>query len=73
MFEETDWAIVTPGLVFIDSAIKADGTILTEEEFHNYLRKKGFKELSNGKHSDGWFLCTGKDIARAYVILMNDL
>ncbi len=70
-FEETMWASVTPGIVFVDSAIKPDGTILTETEFHNYLREKGFIELSTKKHSTGWFLCEKSDIVDAYNNLMN--
>lgn len=71
VFQETEWAPVTPGIVFVDTAVKPDGRILSEPEFYEYLRKKGVKELSAEKDGIGWFMCEKADIIEAYNYLMN--
>ena len=47
-------------VVFIDSAMKNDGSTFTDHDIHRYLRKKGF---SNPEGE--WFKCTVKDLKAA--------
>ena len=70
-FEETTWATVCPEIIFVGTAAKPDGGILTEKDFHKYLKSKGYEELHSRKHSEGWYLCSKEEIEEAYSYLME--
>ena len=71
IFEETEWASLTPDIVMVDTAEKEDGSILTSAEFHEYLRQQGYKELTSGIDHCGWFRCETEDIIAAYKHLIK--
>ena len=71
IFEETEWASLTPDIIMVDSAEKEDGGILTSVEFHEYLRQQGYKELESGIDHCGWFRCEPEDIIAAYKHLIG--
>ena len=72
IFMESEWARLTPEIILIDSAIKKDGSILTEMEFHNYLRNKGYKELQSGIDCLGWFCCEPNEVIESYRYLIEN-
>ena len=71
IFDETEWAGLTPDIIMVDTAVKADGSILTATEFHQYLRQQGFRELESGIDHRGWFRCEPEDILKSYAHLIG--
>lgn len=49
-------------IVFEESAMRHDGTVITDHEIHRYLRSKGIKN-PNGE----WFACSVKEVQAAYI------
>ncbi len=49
-------------IVFEESAMRNDGTVITDHEIHRYLRSKGIKN-PNGE----WFACSVKEVQAAYI------
>ncbi|MBE7535777.1 MAG: DEAD/DEAH box helicase family protein [Anaerolineales bacterium] len=49
-------------IVFEESAMHNDGTVITDYEIHRYLRSKGVKN-PNGE----WFACSVKEVQAAYI------
>lgn len=52
--------------VFIDSAMKNDGSSFSDHDIHRYLRKKGFKNPEGE-----WFKCSVKDLKVAMYALKS--
>lgn len=73
IFDDTAWAGLTPDIIMVESAVKADGSILSDAEFHAFLRQQGFSELQSGKDHYGWFECEPKDVIKAYNRLVRQL
>ncbi|MBR5430514.1 MAG: GIY-YIG nuclease family protein [Firmicutes bacterium] len=71
IFMESLWASLVPEIIMIDTAVRKDGSILTCTEFHDFLKKRGYKELQSGIDHQGWFLCEPEDVIAAYQKLME--
>lgn len=45
-----------------ESAMKKDGTCISDHDIHRYLRNKGFKQLNQDEDRNEWFRCSLNDI-----------
>lgn len=53
---------LTHKTVLIESAMRADGTCISDHEVHALLRKKGFFQLREGQDKNEWFKCKVSDV-----------
>lgn len=59
--EQLGTAAIKYKVVFIESAMKCDGSSITDHDIHRYLRKQGFVNLEGE-----WFNCSLTDLRRAF-------
>ena len=52
-------------IVYTESAMKADGTHITDKDVHRYLKKHGFRQFNAGKDKNEVYKCTVKDVKSA--------
>lgn len=52
--------------LFVESAMREDGTVFTDKDVHSLLKRKGFKKLIfNGDTNNEWFKCEKDDVLTA--------
>ena len=63
--EQLHTAGLTPKILLVDSAMRADGSCFMDHDIHAVLKRKGFKQLNEGEDKNEWFKCTVKDVTEA--------
>ncbi len=59
-------------ILFVDEAMRPDGSVFYDHDVHRVLRRKGFKSLQlDGKNE--WFNCTVKDLKAALLELKEGI
>ncbi len=66
--EQLKTARVNYKIVFEESAMKNDGTAFTDFDVHQYLKRKGIKNVAGE-----WFKCTGKEIKAAILEIKSGI
>lgn len=56
--EQLHTAAVKHKTLFVESAMRPDGTCFTDHDVHALLKRKGFKQLNAGADSNEWYRCT---------------
>ncbi len=67
--EQTHTSGLKVQILLQESAMKPDGTVVTDKAVHALLRRKGFKQLNEGEDKNEWFNCTVSDV----IIAINEL
>ena len=55
--------------VFVESAVRKDGTCFSDTDVHKLLERKGFKRLND--ENNEWFNCEISDVKNAYLEVKN--
>ncbi len=63
--EQLHTAGLTPNILLVDSAMRADGSCFMDHDIHAVLKKKGFKQLNEGEDKNEWFKCSVNDVIEA--------
>lgn len=71
--EQLQTAVINYEIVLIESAMKKDGTCISDHDIHNLLSKKGFKKLSLNDSKNEWFQCDVNDVKVAINELRDGL
>lgn len=56
-------------ILYIESAMRSDGSVFTDHDVHRILRRKGFHQMNEGEDRNEWFNCTVNDVKAAIVEL----
>lgn len=67
--EQTHISGLKVQILLQESAMKPDGTVVTDKAVHALLRRRGFKQLNEGADKNEWFNCTVSDV----IIAINEL
>lgn len=59
--------------VLVESAVRPDGTIFTDKDVHNILRRKRFKQFNEGTDKNEWFKCSVQDVKDAITELRTGI
>lgn len=57
--------------VFVEDAMRADGTCFTDHDIHRILKRKGKKQLNFGEDRNEWYQCTVNDLKNAVIELKS--
>ncbi|MGN1134332.1 MAG: DEAD/DEAH box helicase family protein, partial [Oscillospiraceae bacterium] len=52
-------------IVYTESAMRKDGTCISDHDVHRYLKKHGFRQFNAGKDKNEVYKCTVKDVKAA--------
>ena len=64
--EQLHTATIKHKTLFVESAMRNDGTVFTDKDVHNLLERKGFKKkVFEGGTNNEWFKCSIDDIRLA--------
>ncbi len=63
--EQLHTAGLTPNILLVDSAMRADGSCFMDHDIHAVLKRKGFKQLNEGEDKNEWFKCSVNDVIEA--------
>ncbi len=69
--EQLHTAGIKHDLLFIESAMRTDGSSFTDYDVHRVLRRKGYPQLNEGEDRNEWFKCSA-DAVRAAIIAVRD-
>ncbi len=69
--EQTHTASVTPRIVFQHSAVRDDGSVVSDKDIHRVLRDWGKHQLNEGTDNNEWYECTLDDVERILNALLN--
>ena len=53
------------------SAMRTDGTCITDHDIHRYMRRRGFRQLNAGDDKNEWYKCNINDVKAAIVAVRN--
>lgn len=53
------------------NAMKNDGSCFTDHDVHTVLKKKGFRQLKEGKDRNEWFKCSINDVKAAVIAVQT--
>ncbi len=70
--EQLHTAAVKHKTVFVQSAMREDGTCFTDHDIHDLLKRKGFKQLNAGEDRNEWFKCSVDDALTAIMEVRNN-
>ncbi|MCM1321909.1 MAG: GIY-YIG nuclease family protein [Bacteroides sp.] len=71
--EQLHTSAVPYKIVLKESAMRADGTSFRDADVHKILRRKGFRQLNEGKDKNEWFACTADDVLSALLELRDGI
>ena len=69
--EQLHTAGIKHDLLFIESAMRPDGSSFTDHDVHKVLRRKGYPQLNEGEDRNEWFKCSAEAV-RAAIIAVRD-
>ena len=70
--EQLGTAAISHETVFVESAMRSDGTVFTDKDIHSLLVRKGFKKLVfDGSTNNEWIKCSKEDALTAIKEVRN--
>ena len=60
-------------ILFVESAMRSDGTCFTDKDVHRILFRKKFKQLNQGEDHNEWFKCSVQDVQDAITELRTGI
>lgn len=67
--EQLHTSAIAHKTVFVEDAMRTDGTCFTDHDIHRILKRKGKKQLKSGEDRNEWYQCTVSDLKNAVIEL----
>lgn len=63
--EQLHTAAIPYTILLVESAMRDDGTCITDHDVHQVLKKRGFVQLNEGEDKNEWYKCDINDVKAA--------
>lgn len=71
--EQTHVLGIKANVLYIESAMRSDGSVFTDKDIHRILRRKGFHQLHEGDDHNEWYNCSVNDVKSAILELKEGI